>query len=86
MVFPTFFNLSLNFAMKSSLSEPQSASSLLFPDCIEPLLLKNCMAIIIIHFKTLEGDCIGSSEVVANGRWGKTDFGKVHKRCPICSS
>ena len=28
MIFPTFFNLSLNFAVKSSWSEPQSAPSL----------------------------------------------------------
>ena len=44
------------------------------------------MAMIIIHYKTLEGDCIGSSEVVANGKWRKADFGKVDKRYPICSS
>ena len=86
MVFPTFFNLSLNFAMKISLSEPQSASIILFSDCMELLLLENCVATIIIHFKSLEGDRIGSSEVAANGRWGNTDFGKVHKRCPIRSS
>ena len=33
MVFPTFFNLSLNLAIRSSLSEPQSAPSLVFADC-----------------------------------------------------
>ena len=32
MVFPTFFNFSLNLAM-SSLSEPQSAPGLVFADC-----------------------------------------------------
>ena len=34
-VFPTFFNLSLNLAIRSSWSEPQSAPSLVFLDCIE---------------------------------------------------
>ena len=37
MLFPTFFNLSLNLAIKSSWSEPQSAPSLVFVDCIELL-------------------------------------------------
>ena len=36
MVSPTFFNLSLNLAIRSSLSEPQSAApGLIFADCIE---------------------------------------------------
>ena len=35
VVFPTFFSLSLNFVIKSSWSEPQSAPSLVFADCIE---------------------------------------------------
>ena len=35
MVFPTFFNLNLNLAIRSSWSEPQSAPSLAFADCIE---------------------------------------------------
>ena len=39
MVFPTFFNLSLNLAIRSSWSEPQSAFSLVFADCIELLHL-----------------------------------------------
>ena len=39
MVFPTFFNLSLNLAIRSSRSEPQSAPSLVFADCIELLHL-----------------------------------------------
>ena len=39
MVFPTFFNLSLNLAIKSSWSEPQSAPGLVFADCIEFLHL-----------------------------------------------
>ena len=39
VVFTTFFNLSLNLAIRSSWSEPQSASSLVFADCIELLHL-----------------------------------------------
>ena len=39
MVFPTFVNLSLNLAIRSSWSEPQSAPSLVFADCIELLHL-----------------------------------------------
>ena len=37
MVFPTFFNLSLNLAIRSSSSEPQSAPGLVFDDSIELL-------------------------------------------------
>ena len=37
MVFPTFFNLRLNFPIRSSGSEPQSAPGLVFADCIELL-------------------------------------------------
>ena len=39
MFFTTFFNLSLNLAIRSSWSEPQSAPSLIFADCIELLHL-----------------------------------------------
>ena len=39
MVFPTFFNLSLNLSIRSSWSEPQSAPGLAFADCIELLHL-----------------------------------------------
>ena len=39
VVFPTFFNLSLKFAIRSSWSELQSAPSLVFADCIELLHL-----------------------------------------------
>ena len=34
-IFPTFFNFSLNLAIRSSWSEPQSAPRLVFADCIE---------------------------------------------------
>ena len=39
MVFLTFFNLSLNLAIRSSWSEPQSTPGLVFADCIEILYL-----------------------------------------------
>jgi len=39
VVFPTFFNLSLNLAIRSSCSEPQSAPGLVFADCLELLHL-----------------------------------------------
>ena len=35
VVFPTFFNLSLNLTVKNSWSEPHSSPSLAFADCIE---------------------------------------------------
>ena len=39
VVFPTYFSLSLNFAIRGSRSEPQSAPGLVFADCIELLHL-----------------------------------------------
>ena len=39
MVFPTFFNLSLNLPIRISWSEPQSAPGLVFAECIELLHL-----------------------------------------------
>ena len=39
VVSPTFFNLGLNLAIRSSWSEPQSAPGLVFADCIELLHL-----------------------------------------------
>ena len=39
VVFPIFFSLSLNLAIRSSWSEPQSAPGLVFADCIELLHL-----------------------------------------------
>ena len=39
VVFPTFFNLSLNFAIKNSWSKPQLAPGIVFGDCIELLHL-----------------------------------------------
>ena len=39
VIFPTFFNLSLNLAIRHSWSGPQSAPGLLFAECIELLHL-----------------------------------------------
>ena len=39
VVFPTFFNLSLSFTIRSSWSEPLSGPGLVFADCIELLHL-----------------------------------------------
>ena len=33
MIFPTFFNFSLNLVIRSSWSEPQSGPGLVFADC-----------------------------------------------------
>ena len=46
MVFPTFFNLSLNLAIKIAWSEPQSAPDLVFSDCIE-----------LLHFSAAYSQC-----------------------------
>ena len=51
MVFPTFLNLSLNLAIRSSWSEPQSTPGLVFADCIELLhfwLQKNIINLISV--------------------------------------
>ena len=42
VVFPTFFNLSLNLVIRSSWSDPQSASGLIFADCIESFSIFGC--------------------------------------------
>ena len=40
MVYPTFFNLRLNFGTRSSWPEPQSVPGLVFADCIELFYLQ----------------------------------------------
>ena len=42
MVFPPFFNLSLNLAIRSSCSDPQSAPGLVFADCIFGFFIFGC--------------------------------------------
>ena len=49
MVFPTLFNLSLNFAIRSWWSEPQSVPGYVFADCIE-LLHLHCKKYNQSHF------------------------------------
>ena len=51
VVFPTLFNLSLNLAIRSSWSEPQSVPSLVFADCIDSppsLAAKNIINLILV--------------------------------------
>ena len=50
MVFPTFFNLRLNLAIRISWSEPQSAPSLVFADCVvsPSLAAKNIINLISV--------------------------------------
>ena len=46
---PTFFSLSLNIAIRSSLSEPRSAPGLGFAECIELLHLQlNIINLILV--------------------------------------
>jgi len=42
VVFPTFFNLSLNLVIRSSWSDPESAPGLIFADCIESFSIFGC--------------------------------------------
>ena len=48
MVFSTFFNFSLNLAIRSSWSEPQSAPGLVFADCIEGSILNFHLLVSVI--------------------------------------
>ena len=79
MVFPTFFNLSLNFAIRSSWSEPQSTPALVFAACIE-LLHQSDFG--IDHLVT--SMCRVFSRVVGRGclLWPVHSFGKTVSLCP----
>ena len=59
MVFPTFFNFSLNLAIRSSWCESQSAPGLVFADCIE-LLLKVIWILLIYKGHTCLSYCISN--------------------------
>ena len=51
VIFATFFNLSLNLAVRSSWSEPQSAPGVIFADCIRAfpsLAAKNIISLILV--------------------------------------
>ena len=50
MVFPTFFYLSLNLAIRSSWPEPQPAPSLVFDDCIQLLRLVKAMVFPVVMY------------------------------------
>ena len=65
MVFPTFFNLSLNLAIKSSRSEPQSAPGLVFTDYIvcPSLAAKNIINLILV-LTIWQCPCVESSLVL----------------------
>ena len=81
MVFPTFFNLSLNLAIRNSWSEPQSAPSLVFADCIELLHLaaKNIINLIMVltiwwcpcvrshHFMANDGNAVQMADFIFLG-------------------
>ena len=47
MIFSTFFSLSLNFAIRSSWSQPQSAPGLVFADCTVLLHLRLCCCAVL---------------------------------------
>ena len=55
MVFPTFFNLSLNLAIRSSWSEPQSALALVFVECKELLHHELLIAKFTLKLKKVVG-------------------------------
>ena len=48
VVFPTFFNLSLNSAIRSSWSEPQSAPGFVFANCSPSVAAKNIISLISV--------------------------------------
>ena len=70
MVFPTFFNLSLNLAIRSSWFEPQSAPSLVFADYVELLHLWLQRIYHLLAAKNISS---------------LADFGVDHLVTPMCS-
>ena len=64
MVFPTFFNLSLNLAIRSSWSEPQSAPGLVFANYrVSPYLAAKNIINLILILTTWWCPCVESSLV-----------------------
>ena len=66
MIFPTFFNLSPNFATRSSWSEPQSTPVLVFANCYRSspsLAAKNIINLILVLIVWL-CPCVESSLVL----------------------
>ena len=77
-IFPTFFNINLNFAIRSSWSEPQLASGLVFVDCIERLHLW-LQRICSVWFRYWPSMCRVISFVVGRGclLWPACSLGKT---------
>ena len=63
MGFPTFFNLSLNLAIRSSWSEPQSAPGLILTGCVEHLHLRK----IFIYASESESHSVVSDSLQPHG-------------------
>ena len=66
MVFPTFFNLILNLAIRSSWSKPQSAPGLVFADCVELLWRRQWHPTPVL----LPGKSHGRRSLVGCSPWG----------------
>ena len=74
MVFPTFFNLSLNLSIRSSWSEPQSAPGLVFADCIELLHLP------VELFQILKDDAVKVPHSICQQIWKTQQWPQDRKR------
>ena len=81
MIFPTFFNLSLNFIIRSSLSESQSAPSFVVADCIKlyHLQLQRIWSIWFWYDHLVMSMCRVISCIVARGYllWPVYSLGKT---------
>jgi len=65
VVFPTFFNFTLNLAIRSSWSGPQSAPSLVFADCrVSPSLPEKDIINLILMLTIWWCPCVESSLVL----------------------
>ena len=76
MVFPTFFNLRLNFAIRSSWPEPQSAPGLVYADYrASPLLAAKNIINLISVLTIWWCPCVESSLVLLEKgvRWGNNE-------------
>ena len=94
VVFPTFFNLSLNFTIRSSWSEPRSAPSLFFfffADCVELLhiWLQRIESIWFWYYNLMRSMCRAVFYVVGREHllWPLCSFWKTLSLCPasFCS-
>ena len=89
VVFPIVFNLSVNFAIRSSWSEPQSAPSLVFfSDCIEPLYFQLWrISIWFQHWPSGMSMCRVISCIVGKGclLWSLHSLGKTVWSASFCT-